>query len=307
MPRNVSLLLLESVESLGIVGDVVNVRTGYARNYLLPRGLASTPDEELMKSLASKREAAERQLRELRAQREKMVEKLNEYELKLVRSCNDLGMLYGSVSQKDIADALAAQGYNVTMRDIRLGQVIKRVDTYHVLVKLDRDLEADIKLVVAPDRELPRHDDHHHHHEETAKGGRKKTPVSAIEGVGEKFAAKLSEAGAAHVDELLEKCADPKGRKALSEATGIDTKHLLKWANMADLMRIEGVGPEFAQLLEASGVDTVKELRNRDAGNLSAKMHEVNETKKLTRRVPSEATVGGWVEQAKALDPVLTY
>jgi ribosomal protein L9 len=306
MPRNVSLLLLESVDSLGIVGDVVSVRTGYARNYLLPRGLASEPDEALMKSLASKREAAERQLRELRAQREKMVEKLNEFELKLVRSCNDLGMLYGSVTQKDIAEALAAQGFNVLPRDIRLGQVIKRVDTYHLLVKLDRDLEADIKLHVVPDRELPKHDDHRHE-EAPAKGGKRRTPVTAIEGIGEKFGAKLTEAGVAHVDELLEKCADPKGRKALSEATGIDAKHLLKWANMADLMRIEGVGPEFAELLEAAGVDTVKELRNRDAGNLSAKIAEVNESKKLTRRVPSEATVGGWVEQAKGLDPVLTY
>lgn len=309
MPRNVSLLLIESVDSLGIVGDVVSVRTGYARNYLLPRGLASEPDEALMKSLASKREAAEKHLRELRAQREKMVEKLNEFELKLVRSCNDLGMLYGSVTQKDIADALTAQGFNVMARDIRLGQVIKRVDNYHVLVKLDKDLDADITLHVVPDRELPKHDDHHHHDDAHAKGGAKKrtTPLSALEGMNDKQAGKLGEAGVAGVEDLLEKCADPKGRKTLSESSGIDAKHLLKWANMADLMRIDGVGPEFAQLLEASGVDTVKELKHRDPANLSAKMGEVNDQKKLTKRVPTEATLGGWIEQAKALEPVLTY
>ena len=76
---------------------------------------------------------------------------------------------------------------------------------------------------------------------------------------------------------------------------------------MADLMRISGIGSEFSELLEAAGVDTVKELRNRNAGNLAAKMAEVNEQKKLTRTVPSEKTVAGWVDQAKSMDPLITH
>ena len=76
---------------------------------------------------------------------------------------------------------------------------------------------------------------------------------------------------------------------------------------MADLMRISGVGQEYSELLEAAGVDTVKELRNRNAENLAAKMAEVNTSKKLTRTVPSEKTVAGWVEQARTLDPLITH
>jgi predicted flap endonuclease-1-like 5' DNA nuclease len=97
------------------------------------------------------------------------------------------------------------------------------------------------------------------------------------------------------------------GRKATAEKTGVSESQLLKWANMADLMRISGVGSEFSELLEAAGVDTVKELRNRNAENLAAKMAEVNATKKLTRSVPSGKVVTGWVEQAKTLEPLITH
>ncbi len=83
--------------------------------------------------------------------------------------------------------------------------------------------------------------------------------------------------------------------------------HLLKWVNMADLMRIKGVGPEYAELLEAAGVDTVKELRNRNAANLASSMEEINSTKKLTRNVPAASVVSGWVDQAKSMDPKVTY
>ncbi|MGI9294580.1 MAG: DUF4332 domain-containing protein, partial [Pseudomonadales bacterium] len=82
---------------------------------------------------------------------------------------------------------------------------------------------------------------------------------------------------------------------------------LLKWANMADLMRISGVGEEYSELLEAAGVDTVKELRNRNAENLTAAMAATNEQKKLVRSVPSAAQVTKWVEQAKTLDPLITH
>lgn len=131
--------------------------------------------------------------------------------------------------------------------------------------------------------------------------------IEDIEGIGPSFAKKLAKAGIKTTEGLLKACATPKGRKATEEASGVDAKRLLKWANMADLMRISGVGEEYSELLEAAGVDTVKELRNRNAENLAAKMAEVNASKKLTRTVPSEKTVAGWVEQARSLDPLITY
>ena len=131
--------------------------------------------------------------------------------------------------------------------------------------------------------------------------------IEEIEGIGPAYAEKLAAADIGTTDALLKLCCDAKGRKATAETTGVSEGQLLKWANMADLMRISGVGSEFSELLEAAGVDTVKELRNRNAANLAARMAEVNATKKLTRTVPSEKTVTGWVEQAKSLDPLITH
>lgn len=128
-----------------------------------------------------------------------------------------------------------------------------------------------------------------------------------IEGVGEVQGAKLKAAGIDTVDQLLEKCAAPKGRKSLAEETGIPEKLILKWTNHADLFRINGVGPQFAELLEAAGVDTVKELRHRKAENLAAKMEEVNEAKHLTRRVPSVTELQKMIDEAATLEPVMTY
>ena len=128
-----------------------------------------------------------------------------------------------------------------------------------------------------------------------------------IEGVGDVYAEKLIAAGIKDTDAILAKCAKPAGRKALEEETGISGKLILKWTNHADLMRINGVGPQFSELLEASGVDTVKELRNRVPANLQAKLEETNAAKKLVRRVPALKEVVKMVEQAKALDPVMTY
>ena len=128
-----------------------------------------------------------------------------------------------------------------------------------------------------------------------------------IEGVGDVYAEKLTAAGINTVEQLLEKCAAPAGRKALAEATEISEKLILRWTNHADLFRINGVGPQFAELLEAAGVDTVKELRHRVPANLAAKLEEVNAEKKLVRRVPAEAEVAKMVEQAKELPPMMTY
>jgi len=128
-----------------------------------------------------------------------------------------------------------------------------------------------------------------------------------IEGVGDVYAEKLTAVGIVKVDDLLQKCATPKGRAELAEQTGISDKLILRWTNHADLFRIKGVGPQFAELLEAAGVDTVKELRHRVPENLFQKLTETNEEKHLVRRVPAAIEVAKMVEQAKELEPVVTY
>ena len=132
-------------------------------------------------------------------------------------------------------------------------------------------------------------------------------PIRKIEGIGPVYADKLAPAGITNTKGLLDKCASAKGRQAVAAATGLEPSQLLKWANMADLMRISGVGEEYSELLEAAGVDTVKELQHRRADNLTARMAEVNATRKLTRQVPGLAQVSRWVEQAKGLEPLITH
>ncbi|MEM7044926.1 MAG: DUF4332 domain-containing protein [Pseudomonadota bacterium] len=132
-------------------------------------------------------------------------------------------------------------------------------------------------------------------------------PIEEIEGIGPVYGKKLSAAGITNTKKLLDRCASAKGRREVAGATGLDDGQLLKWANLADLMRISGIGKQFSELLEAAGVDTVKELRNRRSDNLAAKMKEVNAAKKLTRATPSEKQVAGWVDQAKSLPPVITH
>lgn len=128
-----------------------------------------------------------------------------------------------------------------------------------------------------------------------------------IEGIGPVYTEKLAAAGIKTTEKLLKEGASKKGRKAIADASGIDEKKILRWVNMADLFRIKGVGEEYSDLLEAAGVDTVKELRNRNAANLHAKMVEVNEAKKLVRQVPAASQVENWVEQAKGMEPMVTY
>ncbi len=131
--------------------------------------------------------------------------------------------------------------------------------------------------------------------------------VVDIEGVGATYAEKLAAAGINKVEELLAKCAAPAGRKALAEETGISDKLILKWTNHADLIRIHGVGPQFAELLEAAGVDTVKEFRHRNAENLAVKMEEVNAEKNLVNRVPSVKELTKMIAEAATLEVVVTY
>ena len=131
--------------------------------------------------------------------------------------------------------------------------------------------------------------------------------IAEVEGIGPAYAEKLSAAGIKTTGGLLKACATPAGRKKVAETTGISPKLILKWTNRADVMRLKGIGKQFAELREASVVDTVKELRNRSAANLAVKMKEVNTAKKLSRSTPSESMVAGWVAQAKEAEPAISY
>lgn len=131
--------------------------------------------------------------------------------------------------------------------------------------------------------------------------------VTEIEGIGPVYAGKLKEAGINTVEAVLEQGASKSGRKAIADKTGIDEKLILRWVNMADLFRLNGVGEQYSDLLEAAGVDTVKELKGRVPANLHAKMEEVNVAKNLVRSLPSLSAVEKWVEEAKTLEAVVTY
>ena len=131
--------------------------------------------------------------------------------------------------------------------------------------------------------------------------------ITEIEGIGPVYQEKLAEAGVKTVEDLLEAGASKAGRKKIAEDSGLDESRILVWVNMADLFRINGVASQFAELLKAAGVDTVKELRNRNAENLHAKLVEVQEEKKITRTVPALSRVEDFIEQAKKLEPMVTY
>ena len=131
--------------------------------------------------------------------------------------------------------------------------------------------------------------------------------IDTIEGIGPKLATKLRKAGIRTTEALLKRGDTRRGRNEIASATGIEGKTILEWVNRADLMRVKGIGEEYSDLLEAAGVDTVKELRNRRAANLLKRMVDANRKKKLVRRLPTEAMVERWVEQAKELPPVVKY
>lgn len=131
--------------------------------------------------------------------------------------------------------------------------------------------------------------------------------LTEIEGIGEVYAAKLAEAGVGSLESLLQACCQKSGRRETAEKTGISEKLLLGWANRADLARIKGVSTQYADLLECAGVDTVPELGQRNAENLQAKMAELNEQKKLVRKVPTVSQVQEWVAQAKDLPRVISH
>lgn len=131
--------------------------------------------------------------------------------------------------------------------------------------------------------------------------------IIQIEGIGPTYAQKLNAEEITTTDELLNAGATPQGREALSEKTGIADSLILEWVNLADLMRIKGVGEEYSDLLEEAGVDTVAELARRNPENLLAKILEVNAAKNLVRRTPYLSFVKSWVEQAKNLPRKVEY
>lgn len=152
--KKVELLLTDNVENLGIVGDVVKVRPGYARNFLLPHGLAERPSKKRLDELQERRKQVQAELAAQRKSRETLHAKMVSVEIAVIRSCNDQGMLYGSVSQRDISDALREAGYDVDIRAVRLGQPIKRVGSYPVPIQLDRDLRLEVTFRVDPDHAI---------------------------------------------------------------------------------------------------------------------------------------------------------
>ena len=132
-------------------------------------------------------------------------------------------------------------------------------------------------------------------------------PITDIGGIDGDVAATFKSVGIRSTGRLLEEARTVKGRKALAEKTGFDEKQLLCWANVADRMRIKGISKEYAELLQAAGVDTVKELKYRNPANLASAMADANRKRKMVRLLPSEKLVGRWIENAKKLPLKITY
>ena len=131
--------------------------------------------------------------------------------------------------------------------------------------------------------------------------------IEEIEGIGPAYAAKLDAAGINTTEALLAAGATRSGRKDLADKTGIRAELILEWVNHADLMRIKGVGPEYADLLEAAGVDSPAELAHRNAANLAQTFQELDAARNTVVRIPSAATVAGWIEHAKTMPKVVEH
>lgn len=132
--------------------------------------------------------------------------------------------------------------------------------------------------------------------------------IDEVEGIGPIYAGKLAAAGVSSTEDLLERGAKPSGRQSLEEATGIAHSLILEWVNHVDLMRIDGVGSEYSDLLEAAGVDSPAELARRNAANLATTIDEVVAARPgIVRRTPSENELQGWIDQSKTLERVVEH
>jgi large subunit ribosomal protein L9 len=150
---SVKLLLQESIKNVGRVGDVVEVSPGYARNYLIPQGLAVEPTKGNLKKVEARRQEIEKQERERREQQARLIKQLEGRDVTLERKANEQGHLYGAVSATDIARALQADGFNVEAEDVLLPGKLDQINTYTVKVRFAEELETDLKVYVAPDAE----------------------------------------------------------------------------------------------------------------------------------------------------------
>jgi predicted flap endonuclease-1-like 5' DNA nuclease len=133
------------------------------------------------------------------------------------------------------------------------------------------------------------------------------TKLEKIEGIGPIYAQKLRAAGVGTVETLLKAGVTPQDRRELAEKARIGDEYILDWVNRADLMRVRGVGEEYGDLLERAGVDTVVELARRNPDNLYQKVLEVNQEKRLVRRLPTRGMIARWIEQARTLPRVVSY
>ena len=152
--KKIELLLNRTIENLGLVGDVVKVKPGFARNYLLTHGFAEAPTQEKIEALKDRRAQAQAELSKLRSEREALMARMEGAAIKLIRSVNDQGVLYGAVTQRDISDQLVVDGFMVDMRAVRLQNPIRRIGQYSCLIQLDRDLKTELTIDVLPDRTL---------------------------------------------------------------------------------------------------------------------------------------------------------
>ncbi len=156
--KTIDLLLTQNVDNLGIVGDVVNVKAGYARNYLVPHGMATVPTRGAIARLAGERERMADEMKVQRTKQEELLARVTDYELTLERSANEQGVLFGGVSQHEIAQALVAAGFaGIDDRAIRIGDQIKRLDSYEIPVVLASDLRTQIKLWIVSDKPSEQH------------------------------------------------------------------------------------------------------------------------------------------------------
>jgi len=146
------VLLTQTIERTGIVGEVIDVSNGFARNYLLPKGLAVTPTDGNIKRLEAAKLEYEARIKQQREQKEKLIATLQGVEITLIRNANDEGHLFGSVSKRDIAEELQKLGHQVDADDVKLDEPLRRVDTYTVPVHLAADLKADVKVWITREK-----------------------------------------------------------------------------------------------------------------------------------------------------------
>ncbi|RCL03821.1 MAG: large subunit ribosomal protein L9 [Candidatus Tokpelaia sp. JSC161] len=143
------VILLERIPRLGKIGDIVNVKNGYARNFLLPQGKALRATEAKKKDFEIKREQLESQNLKLQSEAEKIHNAITNKTFIILRSSGETGQLYGSVSARDIAEVVLEQGFNIIRRQVALNQPIKKTGIHNIQINLHPEVTTNIKINVA--------------------------------------------------------------------------------------------------------------------------------------------------------------